>query len=481
MRENRLLAVAALLLLPGLGGCVVSRAISAGAVADNLAVERAQNEMLLLNVLRGKDHRPMYVTGISKITGSIKAEASLNATAPFGSVQSDRPASLSAPYFVGSPTATYNWNPSFDVDVLDTSEFMRGFLAPVSSDVFAYYWQQGFYPEFLFHLMVQKVEVKVEHAVCDTDNAGSRKVDEYVIFNNHEGGGEPVELERFTQWVSRVLEAHPHFEEGKPEAVGPPLSAEDAGRALIRGLQPGLNLAQVGKQYQFQRDPQLSLVLKLDDTPTLLKDLYAWTADAYRRDPAGMQLHTYSEAYSAEADADGCPSPESAGEKAAAPRSFPIEATASTRGFTEAGLIRLDGDPSPARMTLTLYLRSPEAILYYLGELARFEESTGKALYVCMHDTLEPLFVVRRGGVECGSLRAVVATNGAGLTYFIPGPGDAPRGSCGQPNDKTFELRELSCDPGRSLHALTVVSQLIALQKSAKDLPTSNVVRVLGQ
>jgi hypothetical protein len=129
-----------------------------------------------------------------------------------------------------------------------------------------------------------------------------------------------------------------------------------------------------------------------------------------------------------------------------------------------------------ARMTITLFLRSPEAILYYLGELARIEEDQGKAFYVCIGGKLEPLFVVQRRGGCRKSL--VEVTNGDGVAYSIPvNESSAPVLRC----DKISEMRDLTCNPGRSMEALTIVSQLISLQKSAKDLPTTSVVRVVGQ
>jgi hypothetical protein len=43
-----------------------------------------------------------------------------------------------------------------------------------------------------------------------------------------------------------------------------------------------------------------------------------------------------------------------------------------------------------------------------------------------------------------------------------------------------LELREPSCESGRSMQALRLLSQVMSLQKSAKDLPTPALVRVIG-
>jgi hypothetical protein len=42
-------------------------------------------------------------------------------------------------------------------------------------------------------------------------------------------------------------------------------------------------------------------------------------------------------------------------------------------------------------------------------------------------------------------------------------------------------LGDLSCDAGESMHVLSILTQLIALEKTAKETPTTPVVRTVGQ
>ena len=57
-------AVSSLLIVSGFSGCSSHRQLATQDVDFNLTVEKAQNEMLLLNVIRAKDRLPMYMTGI---------------------------------------------------------------------------------------------------------------------------------------------------------------------------------------------------------------------------------------------------------------------------------------------------------------------------------------------------------------------------------------------------------------------------------
>jgi hypothetical protein len=318
---------------------------------------------------------------------------------------------------------------------------MHGFLAPVKADIFAYYWNLGFYKEVLFHLMVLKVQVTVAHGACGK-SSGTKLVDEYIFHNNHERGDtEPVEPQRFAEWVSYFLETEPHFVEGQLESLGPPLEEGKAIDALISGLKEGLTLSQVGGKFQFQRLAPPPARLKLDRQPSVSKGIYVQTT-ARKGDGAEFYQHE--------------------------------EPDSPTGQFRDS--VQVETDAGPVCMTITLFLRSPEGILYYLGELARLEEKNNKVPHICVDGKLEPLFVVHRSSSECS--KAVEVTNGDGATYAIPARND----KIDKPNCTKSEFRKLSsCDPGRSMEALTVVSQLIALQKSAKDLPTTSVVRVVGQ
>jgi hypothetical protein len=531
MRTKHAAVVSLCLCAIPLFGCVVNKAISASAVADNLAVEKAQNEMLLLNVLRAQEHSPMYVTGISKITGSVKAEASLNPTVPFGSVtggDSLRETSTRTHYMTAA-TATYNWNPSFDVNVLDTSEFMRGFLAPVSGDTFAYYWNQDYPPELLFHLMVQKIQIKVKHGVCDaTDKSVSRNVDEY-IFHNHPDSLDASlrQLKQFTRGVNELMKYKPYMAPGDSEPTGPELTKAEAlkSRAIVEALKGGYTLAKqdtkdrqetVEKKetpkngdekepdkFRFQPSASPS-VLRFDLKGDRWQQLYGWIVTM--GGSQGVEFNSRSEAYKGKSDSEGCPPPPpppppmsnaKKPSKQGVPQPPPPPATsnaensqstpvpeitsgATTGKLTESGLVDASDIKKASRMTITFSLRSPEAILYYLGELARFEKVYASAFYVCLQHQPEPffapVFVVRNSGC---SKRSVEATSGDGSRYYIPIGDKTASSSC---NDEGTILKfDSSCQPGSSMTTLTVVSQLIALQKSAKDLPTTTVVRVVGQ
>src|SRR5215813_615450 len=125
--------VVAFLLAQGLCACAVIDNYSGRAVDYNREAEQAQEQVLLLNIVRASLRRPMQFTSLQSITGSANATASGNAS------------------MGGSAT--------FTVPVLDTQEFYQGLLAPVPLQVIDYYLQQGFPPQLLAALFVLKVEI----------------------------------------------------------------------------------------------------------------------------------------------------------------------------------------------------------------------------------------------------------------------------------------------------------------------------------
>jgi len=164
--------VAAFLLAQGLVACAVIDNYSGRAVDYNREAEQAQEQVLLLNIVRASLRRPMQFTSLQSITGS----ANVSASVAGGTTDVRQTPYLSQfPNLVQSTnigtalsriaTATASGNASmggsatFTVPVLDTQEFYQGLLAPVPLQVIDYYLQQGFPPQLLAALFVLKVEI----------------------------------------------------------------------------------------------------------------------------------------------------------------------------------------------------------------------------------------------------------------------------------------------------------------------------------
>ena len=145
-----------------------------------------------------------------------------------------------------------------------------------------------------------------------------------------------------------------------------------------------------------------------------------------------------------------------------------------------------------------MVLRSPQGVLFYLGEVVAawgraeadgkynthiplIQQTDAEGALPCPYPRLEavdgadpdfctPLLVVRNKK-DCNKGPALVKAEYLGETFKIPkGVG------------LKYDVLDSSfCGPGRSMQALSLASSLIALQKSAKDIPSPALVQLVGQ
>lgn len=413
-----------------LAGCSSHQRLATQAVGFNLAVERAQNEMLLLNVLRAKDRMPMYLTGMSSLSGNIQTTLSAGLGSSYSRVLhpvENRASDSLTRTLSPSANASVSTNPTYSLAVLDTQEFMRGFLTPLGKNLLAYYWNQGWPRELLIYLLIERVEIA---------NAKTGEILE--VLRNYPSSSDPdlKELTHFGERIEEFLLRDPQIEQvSVPENVGPPLAASDVQdlEKLVDVAKEGLSLVQVSGQSTYQLQRQRS------DIHLKLKPLEGAPGETVRNaDPATQQKYDQSLASSKE----------------------------------RLGVIE-------GSKTITFVLRSPEALLYYLGELARVENRPGspKVPEVCIQGRYQPLFLVLPGG-KCSD--AVLSADSGQGVYAVPAL------SAGKPSDscRAGALRLTDppvCDAGRSMQAFSLLNQVMALQKSSKDLPATALVRVIGE
>ncbi|HSG40360.1 MAG TPA: hypothetical protein VLE27_12040 [Thermoanaerobaculia bacterium] len=417
----------------------------------NRAVEEAQNEMLLLNVVRSSLRRPMYITGIQTASGSIEVGASAGIAFPFGEFRSvkDEPDADA-----GTTGVTYTQNPSFDVTVFNTKEFVTGFSTPIDQKLMAYYWDQGWRPALLLHLLVEHIRI--------TWPDGTQ-----TVFDNYPDAEDEKACNhvRFAILVEHLVANNLSLQRVEEvTSVGPAFSAYALGgqlETLVTAHKEKLGIAPVPDGYQFQTTSQkVNVVLeRREEALTRAKAILdkVCPGESGGLPPSGEPSMTTLKAPQAEDQS----SPNASTE----PASGSPELTGGEKGAVE------------------LFLRSPEAILYYLGELVRVENRAvnPRVPMACLRGHFEPIFLVRTTGCTKRSIAAAYD----GDRYFIPEreTSNKPEPTCGDKAAVTnpeHYLAPLSCNGGRSTSALILVDQLIALQKSASDLPAPRLLRTVG-
>jgi hypothetical protein len=167
--HTRMRLALALTLLTSLAGCVSMRPTMTSFSLDyNRVVADTRNRMILLNIVRSAYREPTYYTALTQIEGSLNVQGSFSG--PVANLAGGDATSFS-PTVSGSVTNA----PTFTVVPLTSQEFSKGMLTPIDSDTVRLLLSQGWRSEMLAPLLVQKIQCGLGDTVFhEIDNQPSR-------------------------------------------------------------------------------------------------------------------------------------------------------------------------------------------------------------------------------------------------------------------------------------------------------------------
>lgn len=175
-------------------GCAVVDQYSGRAIVYNLEAERAQDQAILLNIVRAYLRRPMQFTTVSTITGTALASGGAQYTLPTN--VPFRPPTQGATGIAAFPplptwqlSGAMSGGPAFTVPVLDTQEFYQGILKAIPAQLWDLYIQANYPPDLLFNLFVQKVVMR-KKACPVTDHTRNCE----FVFENYVGDDLEIDL-----------------------------------------------------------------------------------------------------------------------------------------------------------------------------------------------------------------------------------------------------------------------------------------------
>ena len=394
-----------------LSSCATADRFAQHSVEYNLQAETIKNQNLLNNIIRSAYRRPLQFTDLTTITGQVSVSGTGGFTVPFGGPRSG---------FIFSPSVTASETPNFTVAVLNTQEFYKGILTPITTQILAYYISQGFPRELLLRLLIS--EIKEENGRSLYNAPGSRHYDIFVS-----------ELESLI--FDRGLTVQPVLQ---IRAVGPPLSDKDA-----KDIK---DIAKLDAQ-------QIELVRH--DVSEEHDGLSAAQKAMLRRDRIYYQLEKRNVSYRFCLDTE----PETSKGPSTCPtreEERRIENPLAKRQMAGIHALEIDG------REISLKVRSVEGVIYYLGEIARLDlglldgnrvyPPTIRGEHYCGGKNI--LFHLETGSGQDQS----ISTSYGGSEYHV---NVDPRG----------------CD--RSAQVMELVMELLALNNSAKDLPAPSVIPVI--
>lgn len=420
MLRNLTFAAAGAVLL--LGGCASPSQVADSVVNANVAQELAHNRLVLLNIVRAYKREPMHFSRMSA------------ARLPVGI--GNPTFSLPTPFGPESLVLRYDWSTSLGIQQgvdsapLDSQEFMRGITTPLSVTTMLYYLDQGWPQQMILHLFVRSVEV--------TKTVGSETTVVKRLVNA------PQNAALFEKFKAAMLdlsgcEIDP-LQDRSPSRYGPVFAAKDLGNAeaLAAARMADLRLAPVNKD---------GGDLKPEEVPQYFQ---------FFRD----QRFTSLKFSQSTLDGRACKVP--AADEPEDARGPKVVIARTQRGEQSAD------PPTKPTYSTAFVLRSPEAMLYYLGELARVQldaeaasDGAGRLRLSYRAERADrrdkPAATFLPFKLERGSAGAAVSVEHQGQVFGI-----AP-----------------SSDGDRSMHVLSLMTQLLGSHNKGSDAPATSNVRVV--
>lgn len=401
-----------------LAGCSHGVQIEEHALDYNRTVENSENAMLLLNIVRAAKRRPMHFTRISALQSTLSSSAGLGPELPFGSDSTENYAKGLSLSVASSPTVTYA--------VLNSKEFFNGILTPVSDQTFDLFRSQGWDLNLLMHLLVERVEL----FEATEENGKPKRGQPICIVEN-----EPRTIEPLRAFEAIVQFASKNVQRGQPvagTAFGPKLDGGkiDNAKALALLKETGLSL----------------VTLKDEDTGNATGKYQLNTPSAKRRYKI-RDFKVQSAAVERVRDDVGSSSGQ-----------LGRPCNADEIGKLVDNVIY--NTKSPARgevlVEADVFLRSVQAMMYYLGELSRVDLGTAKP----------------------GEIEAGVQELGANNLWNVSIANDTTGAVTVQHGSSWYSIGEDQYD---TLQMLTLIRQLYAINVAASKAPAGpTILQVVG-
>jgi hypothetical protein len=511
------------LLALGLSGCAVVDQYSSRAVTYNLEAEETLDQGLLLNIVRASRRWPMQFTTIGTITGTASASgtasggyANTHQTPYISLFGPPAPAAVAASTntaisrlvgATGGASGTISGGQTFGIPVLDTQEFYQGVMAPVSGQLFDFYIQQEYPREEILTLFVEKILISKQSPDCIPPGRKSHTLECELTFVN--SANSDVDFDLFESLVEHLLNLGLTTEPVESPQAGAQKTASNCGDKST-GSGAGQQCPTPSPVFRFCFSPRFSRAR----AEVLDKALCttAGGAPTGRTGQSSGTTTTTTTTTKSPTDADGVSSqtttvtvkadtsPEVGGQIAkkttinsirlspsfihnlievaeTANRAFPSSNSVEFRQF-RTNLPHFAG----STIVFTFYTRSTEGILYYLGQVLRHQLATDRIYrikteksFVAREFSERPCYVDEQD--PDFENRPFICDN-----FFVLDTGSALEPS---PLSVTYDGERYAVpgdrkQAGNTMHILSIVKQLLAVNTSAKSLPQTSALSVIN-
>jgi hypothetical protein len=445
------------------------------ATTYNLEAEQAQEKAILLNIVRASLRRPLQFTTVASILGSTSATGSGGYSAPVAAPFRSSGGAGSYPALsTWTAGASLSGSETFTVPVLDTQEFYQGILKPIPLQYYDLLVQQRYPGDLLINLFMQKIVMRKTAAKC----AGNHTEECEHTFINYVSRDENIdEFQTFAHFLLRAglttEEATVRKENLLKGAMNINLRLLGAtGQAGASGQSTGgaagdsQSPEPLSKNYVFCFAPRIE---KYSLSPNI-KCGVSGKKGGIELDVSSPTSTTITLENLGTETKGGRPTIQSLPECDREEREF--------EKFCQL-MLRFAGS---GPISFKFYPKSTEAVIYYLGEVARrqlypdYDESKERIMIATEPDSDKiPLLPCREfllPGVDPTYCRYLFKIDGglipAGAVSVIY-------------NAEGYWVADYPHGGGYSMSSLEIVKQLQAIFSSAKTLPSTTVLSVVNQ
>jgi hypothetical protein len=446
-----------------LAGCAVVDEYSGRATVYNLQSEQAHDQGILLNIVRASLRRPRQFTIVQKITGTATAAGTANVMFPFGPHLATGSATNSTMF-----AAELSGGPQFEVATLETNDFYAGLLQPIPAQLVDLYMHAEFPRDLLLNLFIEKIVMRRTDRGCQLNHLPQCE----IVFQNYPGVR--LQLEFFQSLVGYLINlglsterVDPPTAKKAPKAKGKSKSSDDSDDSSDDDDDSGGAPVKV-QPYAFCFTPRLQSYRYLVPAQGVCGNQMTLSH------PGRLRLTGRSVISAIRI------SPDFAGVLASIINLHRDE-QANAGALTQFDYIR---SFSGQTVSLAIYPRSTETLIYYLGEVVRrrshpdFDQQMPLTVQtkivspldefdlipcsISAHPGCTPIFVLEENAAP--SLSSTFTVTYEGIRYSVPA--DAGAGS-------NYETAA-----GASYTVLSIVRQLVILNTKAKSLPATSVLTV---
>ncbi|MGA2409233.1 MAG: hypothetical protein ABSG46_02450 [Candidatus Binataceae bacterium] len=434
-------------------GCAVADKFGYRAVEYNSQASDTRNQVLMLNILRSAYRKPLMFTDLPSVTGSASATGGIGTELPLGGA--------AAGYQI-NPIASLSGGPTFNLVTLNTKEFYSGMLSPIPIRIFGSYVAQGRPLGMLASLFISDITITTT-APCPSQLGFPNRIKDRTKlcverFSSTYDRGSYYGFYNFQELVSELNEAGLSTEPVYLDQ-GP---LTNAGNDLVAGLPAaGMRL----KKYPLDQTEKKTTDMhpasagKATGTTTGKTTKMKSKETAQKKDTEADNWHIEL----AEPDLELCFDPQDAIDYSGLKflNQQIIESKLCSGSQFQPG----PSSQSTVNNNIKFRFRSTLGIIYHLGELVRTtlsEPSEAPPLYFFPKGKPVEKDILFRISKQPPTDRHSISVRFEGDTYCVLADLN------GKPRDHSSEILEM-------------VEELIALNSSAKDLPSPAALTVVGQ